>query len=245
MKLTNAIILAAGLGKRMRPLTYSIPKPLLSVRGVPLIDRCLDWLVAADIGAVVINSSYRAQQIEDYLAPRHRPSIRFSREEPLPLETGGGIARALPMLGTAPFLAMNSDAIFPPQSVHPVMRMQAEWREDLDFLMLLVPMKNAVGWSGRGDFVCDVQGRIRRPRDGEAAPYLFSGVEIIHPRAFVGCPGSAFPLSELWDERIGDDGWYSNIRAVIHDGDWLNVGDLAGLAAAENYSAVLSSGSWI
>ncbi|MFZ4541343.1 MAG: sugar phosphate nucleotidyltransferase, partial [Rickettsiales bacterium] len=117
--LTHAMVLAAGLGTRMRPLTHALPKPLIPVNGVPLIDHCLDWLQDVGITDVVVNTSYRAQQLEDYLANRAAPRIRFSREEPMPLETGGGIAKALPMLGNAPFLAMNSDVIFPAGSEHP------------------------------------------------------------------------------------------------------------------------------
>jgi len=242
MKITHAIILAAGLGTRMRPLTNTMPKPLIPVRGVPLIDWCLDWLSDADISDVVINTSYLAQQLEDYLEGRPSPRIHFSREEPAPLETGGGIVKALPMLGSEPFLAMNSDAIFPAQTPHPIAQLEAAWSDDFDFLMLLVPKTNAIGWEGRGDFVVDDQGRIRRPRQGEDAPYIFTGVEIIHPRVFEGCPSGAFSLSILWNARMGEDGYFTRMRAVIHTGAWINVGDLAGLAAAEAYSGNGSAG---
>ena len=235
MKLTHAIILSAGLGTRMRPLTNTMPKPLIPVRGVPLIDWCLNWLGEAQITDVVINTSYLAQQLEDYLQARSTPRIRFSREEPAPLETGGGIANALPMLGDEPFLAMNSDAIFPAQTPHPIHQLKDAWSGDLDFLMLLVPKANAIGWEGKGDFVMDEKGRIRRPREGEDAPYIFTGVEMIHPRVFVGCPEGAFSLSKLWNARMGEDGFFTRIRAIAHTGAWLNVGDLAGLAEAEAY----------
>lgn len=119
MKLSHAIILAAGLGTRMRPLTLSIPKPLIPVKGKPLIDYCLDWLSGAGIEQVVINTSYLADALEAYVASRARPKVMLSREEPAPLETGGGIVKALPMLGAGPFLAMNSDAIFVHASAHP------------------------------------------------------------------------------------------------------------------------------
>ncbi len=236
MNLTHAIVLSAGLGTRMRPLTDSMPKPLIPLNGQPLIDHCLGFLHAAHIREVVINTSYRAEQLEDYLAAHTAPpTIHFSREEPAPLETGGGIAKALPLLGDGPFLAMNSDAVFAPTAIHPITRMCEAWDDDVDFLMLLIPKANAVGWQGRGDFVMDDAGRIRRPLEGEDAPYIFSGVEIIRPEVFVGCPEGAFSLSKLWNQRLGEGGWFSRIRAVIHDGPWLNVGDLAGLAAAEAY----------
>jgi N-acetyl-alpha-D-muramate 1-phosphate uridylyltransferase len=235
MILTHAIILAAGLGTRMRPLTETLPKPLIPVNGKPLIDYCLDWVEAGGISRVVINSSYRAQQLEDYLALRTRPTIQFSREEPGPLETGGGIAKALPLLGDAPFLALNSDAIFLGSGAHPLHTLAHAWHDGLDFLMLLVPKTSARGWEGRGDFIMNAQGEIRRPLEGEDAPYIFTGVEIIHPRVFAGCPQGAFSLSLLWKQRVRADGFYNLIRAVVYEGDWLNVGDLAGLKVAENY----------
>lgn len=235
MNLTHAMVLAAGLGTRMRPLTNTIPKPLIPVAGKPLIDWCLDWLAAAGISQTVINTSYLAEQLEAHLATRMVPQVRLSREAHPPLETGGGILKALPLLGDEPFLAMNSDAIFPSGGEHPIARLKAAWSDDLDFLMLLVPKAHAIGWEGKGDFVADDDGRIRRPREGEDAPYIFSGVEIIHPRVFVGAPEGAFSLSKLWHARVGADGWHEHMRAVIHEGPWLNVGDLPGLKAAEDY----------
>lgn len=242
MNLTHAIILSAGLGTRMRPLTNTLPKPLIPVRGVPLIDHCLDFVSAGGISEVVVNTSYRAEQLEHYLATRLVPRMHFSREEPAPLETGGGIAKALPLLGASPFLAMNSDAIFPATPTHPITRLIEAWGEDVDFLMLLVPKASAIGWEGRGDFVLGEGGRIRRPHAGEDAPYIFSGVEIIRPEVFAGCPEGAFSLSKLWHARLGEGGWFSRIRAVVHEGAWLNVGDLAGLAAAEAYCGSGSTG---
>lgn len=235
MKLTHGIVLAAGLGTRMRPLTNTLPKPLIPVAGKPLIDHCLDWLVDAGLSEVVVNSSYLADQLDTYLHTRKTPRITLSREEPAPLETGGGIAKALPRLGAQPFLAMNSDAIFPKQKQHPVERLQEAWSEDLDFLMLVVPRAKAVGWAGQGDFILDEKGRLRRPQSTEDAPYVFTGVEIMHPRVFEGCPLGAFSLNHLWKQRQGEGGWYKNMRAVIHDGAWVNVGDLDGLKQAEAY----------
>ena len=241
MNLTHAMILAAGLGTRMRPLTDTVPKPLIEVSGKPLIDWCLDWLANAGIAEVVVNSSYRADQLEAHLArrqnsPHPHPHVQVSREGAPALETGGGVLKALPMLSDQPFLTMNSDAIFPAQFIHPIDRMRDAWRDDIDFLMLLVPINHAIGAEGGGDFFVDEQGRIRRPKAGEVAPYLFTGVEIIHPRVFADCPSGPFSLSQLWKRSEQPDGWHRRIGAVIHDGDWLNVGDLAGLAAAQRYS---------
>ena len=231
----HAIILAAGLGARMRPLTDTLPKPLIPVAQKPLIDWCLDWIGAAGIREAVVNTSYRAAMLEAHLSARQNPRVRISREEPAPLETGGGIKRALPLLGATPFLAMNSDAIFPKQALHPLSRLAASWDGALDFLMLVVPRTHAVGWQGHGDFMINSSGSVRRPQKNETAEFIFTGVEIIHPRAFANAPEGAFSLSRLWDERKGEGGWYQRIRAVVHDGPWLNVGDLEGLKAAENY----------
>lgn len=231
----HAIVLAAGLGTRMRPLTDTLPKPLIDVAGKPLIDWCLDWLGKAGIAQVVVNTSYRAGQLEAHLVTRKQPAIRISREEPEPLETGGGIKKAMPLLGSTPFVAMNSDAIFPESTPHPLQRLSDAWDDRLDFLMLVVPRERAIDWKGNGDFVVDGKGRLRRPAAGEEAPYIFTGVEIIHPRAFAASPEGAFSLSRLWERSKQPDGWYARVRAVVHEGDWLHVGDLAGLEAAEAY----------
>ena len=242
MTLTRAIILAAGLGTRMRPLTETLPKPLIPVAGTPLIDWCLEWLAQAGITDAVVNTSYLADLLEAHLAQRTTPHVIISREDPGPLETGGGIAQALPLLGDAPFLAMNSDAIFPAAATHPIQRLAQAWDDELDFLMLLVPTSRALGWEGNGDFVINAAGAIRRPEAGEVAPYIFTGVEIIHPRVFESCPAGKFSLSQLWKQRRAEDGWYTRIRAVVHDGDWLNVGDLVGLDVANRY---LSAGTCV
>ncbi len=228
------MILAAGLGTRMRPLTEAMPKPLIPVAGRPLIDWCLDWLNEAGIHKVVVNSSYLAQQLEAHVGSR----AALSREGAPPLETGGGVAKALPLLGRGPFLTMNADAIF--TGPHPLPAMRAAWRDDNDFVMLLVPRSRAIGWEGNGDFILDA-GTIRRPQPGEVAEYIFTGAQLMHPRVFEGCPEGAFSLSALWKKSLGPDGWYQRIHAVVHEGMWLNVGDLAGLKAAEAYLAAHSS----
>ena len=233
MKVTHGMILAAGLGTRMRPLTNDMPKPLIPVAGKPLIDWCMEWLAAQGISQVVVNSSYLAEQLEKYLQNR----AAVSREGEPPLETGGGVAKALPLLGEAPFLTMNSDAIFIGEL--PLPKMEAAWDaalDTVDFVMLLVPRSRAIGWEGNGDFIYDA-GAIRRPREGEVAEYIFTGVQLMHPRVFAGCPEGAFSLSRLWAKSLGPEGWYQRIHAVVYDGEWLNVGDLAGLEAAENYLA--------
>lgn len=242
--LTHAMILAAGLGTRMRPLTLDRPKPLIEVAGKPLIDWNLDWLQAAGLQQVVVNSSYMADMLEAHLATRAAPRLHISREGAPPLETGGGVKKALPLLGEGVFLTMNSDAIFPASAApHPVQALAEAWDEAaLDFLLLVVPCTQAVGWEGAGDFVVEADGRVRRPQPGEAAPYLFSGVELMHPRAFADAPEGPFSLSKLWARGQQPDGYFARLRAVVHHGAWLNVGDLAGLASAQRYYGVAATG---
>ena len=242
---THAMILAAGLGTRMRPLTLDRPKPLIDVAGKTLIDWNLDWLQAAGFQQVVVNSSYMADMLEQHLATRAVPRVHVSREGAPPLETGGGVKKALPLLGENVFLTMNSDAIFPPvDGPHPVQTLVHAWDDTaVDFLLLVVPRAHAVGWEGAGDFIVEADGRVRRPKAGEDAPYLFSGVELMHPRAFAEAPEGAFSLSKLWARGQQPDGYFTRLRAVVHHGPWLNVGDLAGLAAAQRYYGVAVTGN--
>lgn len=229
----SAMILAAGLGKRMRPLTEHMPKPLIPVAGKPLIDYALDQVQQAGISHIVVNSSYKADMLEAHLAARHDPQLRISREEPEPLETGGGIARALPLLGAQPFISLNSDTICVDGSRQSaVARMLQAWDESrMDVLMLLHPTAKAIGFGGPGDFEHGDDGRIRR-RTGDTAPYVFTGVQILHPRLFEQCPQGAFSMNVLYDRLCDNDGWFSRIGTLIHDGDWLHVGDPDGLAQA-------------
>ena len=223
MKVTHGMVLAAGLGTRMRPLTLEKPKPLIPVAGKPLIDWNLEFLAAGGVTNVVVNTSYLADQLEAHLGAR----AALSREGAPPLETGGGVKKALPLLGDGVFLTMNSDAILP--GANPIAKLAAAWHDAIDFLLLLVPVAQAIGWQGNGDFVLEGD-RIRRPREGEEAPYIFSGVELMHPRAFADAPDGAFSLSALWKKSD-----FARVGYALHDGPWLNVGDLEGLRTAEEY----------
>lgn len=234
--LTHGIVLAAGLGKRMRPLTLTRPKPLVEVCGKPLVQYNLDWLREAGITSVVVNTSYMADMLEAYLNTVTSVNVRISREEPEPLETGGGIAKALASLGPRPFVSMNSDAIFPESAAHPLAAMRDAWDDTaMDFLMLLVPRERALGLHGKGDFVRLPDGKVRRPKEGEQADYVFTGVQIIHPRVFTKCPEGAFSLNVLWQRSMDAEGVYQRVQTVLLDGDWLHVGDIEGLQEAEAY----------
>ena len=229
MHSTKAMVMAAGLGKRMRPLTDTIPKPLVPVDGVTLIDRALDWLAASGVDAVVVNSHYKADMLEAYLAKRSKPVIRFSREQEL-LETGGGICHALHMLGEQPFFVINSDVICLDGPMPALERLLAHWKEErMDALLLLHPVEKAVGYAGAGDFFMAADGGLVRRGGKAAAPYVFTGIQLVHPRLFAGAPQGAFSLNLLYDRDL------ARVGALVHDGDWLHVGDPQGLAEAETF----------
>ncbi len=226
---TKGIILAAGLGTRMRPLTERIPKPLIEVAGKPLIDWAIDIAATAKLTSLVVNTSYKAEMIEEHMAYHNTPTIIISRE-PSPLETGGGIANALPLLGEQPFFSMNSDTICIPGSKNPLLRLADAWDDTrMDALLLLHPIDLAIGYSGKGDFFIETDGFVKRRNEAERAPYVFTGVQLIHPRLFDEAPEGIFSMNVLYNRDL------SRIHAIVHDGDWLHVGDVPGLAKAEAF----------
>jgi MurNAc alpha-1-phosphate uridylyltransferase len=215
----RAMVLAAGLGLRMRPITLATPKPLVEVAGRSMLDRALDHLTAAGVEEMVVNTHWLAGRIEAHLAGR--PGIALSHEEDL-LETGGGVAKALPLLGGDPFYVVNSDIIWT-DGGHPALsRLREAWRDEtMDALLLLVPVGRAVGYGGRGDFHLDeATGIPRRRIDPEISPLLFSGVQILHPRLFEDCPAGKFSLNVLYDRALAR----GRLAALVHDGRWYHVG---------------------
>lgn len=231
---TKAMIMAAGLGKRMRPLTEKVPKPLIPVAGKALIDRALDWVSEAGITEVVVNTHYKADMLEAHLATRSDPQITCSREEVL-LETGGGIKKALPLLGNAPFFVVNSDVICMDGKQPVLWRLKDFWQEGaLDALLLVHPVTDAIGYDGVGDFFVNEQGDLRRRENQPSAPFVFTGVQLLHPRLFDTAPDGIFSLNLLYDQLL-KNGQTRRIRALIHDSYWLHVGDLKGLKAAEAF----------
>jgi N-acetyl-alpha-D-muramate 1-phosphate uridylyltransferase len=227
--------MAAGLGLRMRPLTETMPKPMIAVGGVPMIDRALDWLASSGVTEAVVNTHYKAEMMEAHLSRRTRPRVRISREEVL-LETGGGIKKALPMLGKEPFFSLNSDAICLDGATPALTRLRQAWRDEtMDALLLVQPLERAIGYDGKGDFMVDDLGAIRRRGGSNRAPYVFTGVQILHPRLFADAPEGAFSLNVLYNLAIRADGALDRVRAVVHDGDWLHIGDPEGLKKAEAF----------
>jgi MurNAc alpha-1-phosphate uridylyltransferase len=220
------MILAAGLGTRMRPLSESVPKPLLEISGSTLLDRAIDRLVLAGVERVVVNAHYKAEIVAAHLAGRPKPRVEISREEEL-LETGGGVARALPLLGDS-FFVVNGDVLWLDSKDFALSRLAGAFDPvRMDAVLLLQRTVTAVGYDGRGDYFLDRLGTPRRRREREVAPYLFSGIQLLHRRAFDGIGERKFSLNLVYDnaERAG------RLHAIVHDGEWFHVGTPEGLAA--------------
>ena len=224
----TAMVLAAGLGTRLRPITDQVPKPLVAVGGRALIDHAIDRLVEAGVSRIVVNVHYKAELIARHLEARQGPEIVLSPEA-TPLETGGGILAALPQLGEV-FYVVNSDVLWLDGKVPALQRLARAWDGDrLNGLLLLQRTTTAVGYEGRGDFFIDALGRMRRRREREVAPHLFAGIQILHRRLFDGQAPGKFSLNPLWDRAIAAD----RLAAIVHDGEWYHIGTPDGLAASE------------
>lgn len=228
---TSAFVLAAGKGERMRPLTETRPKPLVPVAGTPLIDQVLDRLADAHITDAIVNVHYLADQIEDHLRDRKSPKITISDERGELLDTGGGVAKALPKLGNAPFLIHNSDSIWVEGMGSNLDRLIDAWDDaTMDSLMLVAPIATSVGYDGAGDFQMDASGRLTRQTGARLAPFVFAGVSIAHPRLFDDAPNGAFSLNRPWNAAI-EKGRLFGVRL---EGIWMHVGTPTAIAEAEN-----------
>jgi MurNAc alpha-1-phosphate uridylyltransferase len=232
----TAMVLAAGQGKRMRPLSATIPKPLVEVGGRSLIDHCLDGLAAVGVKRAVVNVHYLADQVEKHLAGRSAPTVVVSDDRDALLETGGGIKRALPLLGKSAFLLRNSDSFWL-EGVRPNLAwLAAGWDEDrMDALLLLASTVRSIGYSGRGDFVLDKDGRLARRPERTIAPFVYAGAAIVSPRLFADAPDGAFSLNVLFDRAIAA----GRLLGVRLDGTWINVETPAAVTAAT--SAIAAS----
>ena len=228
---TRAMVLAAGLGVRMRPITLTLPKPLIRIGGRTMLDRALDELAAIDVTEVVVNVHYLASLIEAHLQGRARPQIAIS-PEPVLLETGGGVTNALPLLGHEPFFVVNGDVLWC-NGPQPSLRQLADaWdAERMDGLLLLHPTATACGYSGPGDFFPLPNGRLQRRGTRASAPTLFAGLQILHPRLFVDLPAGAFSLNVLYDRAIAAD----RLFGVLHQGAWCHVGTPTDIPVAEAF----------
>ena len=227
----SAIVLAAGLGTRMRPYNGHLPKPLVTVGGKSLIDYGLDRLSDAGVERAVVNVHHLADAVERHLAPRRKPRIEISDERAELLGTGGGIAKALPQLGSdAPFFLINSDTFWL-DGVKPNFARLAEAfdAKTMDALLLLSPTTGSIGYEGRGDYTMLSDGRLRRRTEQEVMPFIYAGAAVLSPALFAAAPAGAFPLTLLFD-RAGAKGRLFGLRL---EGLWMHVGTPEAVAAAE------------
>lgn len=224
-----AMILAAGLGKRMRPLTATQPKPLVRVAGKPLIDHALDRLQDAGVARAVVNLHYLADSLEAHLLKRNSPAISLSDERDLLLETGGGMAKALPQLPD-PFFAINADNIWldgPQSAFHDLSQ---RWNPDeMDALLLLVPHARAANFTGQGDFHMDQFGRLRRRQQGRVAPFIYTGIQLVSHRLLRDAPEGPFSTNVLWNRAIEEERLYG----ANFTGQWFEVGTPEAIAPTE------------
>ena len=226
----TAMVLAAGYGQRMRPLTLTRPKPLIEVAGKALIDHGLDRLKAAKVETAVVNVHYLPDQIEAWAARQSTPRIVISDERGEILDTGGGIARALPLLGVAPFFVVNSDSFWVEEGEPALDRLRAAWDDRrMDCLLLLSPLERTVGYDGAGDFVRGEDGRLSRRGAAGGTPLAYIGGYLVAPRLFAGAPEGKFSMNLLWDRAIAA----GRLFGLVHRGRWLHVGTPEAIAQAE------------
>jgi N-acetyl-alpha-D-muramate 1-phosphate uridylyltransferase len=231
----HAMLFAAGLGTRLRPLTDETPKPLVQLRNRPLIDYSLERLVQAGCERIVVNTHHHAPKLEAHLRVHPARDLIAISHEPELLETGGGIVQALPLLGPGPFLSVNSDAFCIDGARPALARLaQAFDEKQMDALLMLVPLAASVGYSGGADFELTDQQTLLRT----ATPrYVFSGYQVLHPRLFTGRTATPFSLREIYRAAERPDGSLARMHGLVHDAAWVHVGTPDELLAAERYLA--------
>lgn len=233
----TAMVLAAGLGKRMRPLTATRPKPLVEVAGKPLLDHVLDRLRAAGIARAVVNTHYLADAVVAHLKDQAQDlEILVSDESGELLETGGGVVKALPLIEDETFLIANSDNLWVDGPVDAIRLLEQRWDDkEMDALLLVVPLAHAYCHGGVGDFRMDPVGRLTRRAPGKPAPFVYTGVQIVSRRLFRDVPSGAFSMNLLWNRAIAE----GRVFGVVHEGLWFDVGTPPAIAKTE---AILAGG---
>ena len=218
----TAMIMAAGLGKRMRPLTATKPKPLIQVGGKALLDHVLEKLRVAGVKKVVVNVHYLADALEAHLATRpHGLEVVISDERKLLMETGGGLIKAAPLIDCDPFLALNSDNLWIDGPADTIKLLASQWDgEKMDALLLLVPQARALNHRGMGDFHMDRAGRIRRRERSHVAPFVFTGIQMVSKRLLRDAPDGPFSTNLLWDRAMEE----GRAFGAVHQGLWFDVG---------------------
>ncbi|WP_306251569.1 nucleotidyltransferase family protein [Parvularcula sp. IMCC14364] len=235
LSIDTAMVLAAGLGRRMRPLTDTMPKPMVPVLGKPLIDYALDRFACGGIDNAIVNVHYFADQIEQHLEARESPAIRISDERGELLETGGALLKALPLLESdKPFFCTNTDAILLDVDEEACASLVAAWRDnEMDALLLLCPVARASGYDGNGDFIMGEDGRLVWPdasaSAGQKKVLVFTGLQILHPRLFQDEPLRCVSTKAFWDKAMAQ----GRLFGCPYDGWWMHVGDPQGVKQAE------------
>lgn len=227
----TAMVLAAGLGKRMRPITETIPKPLVKVAGKALIDWGLDAAAQAGIRTAIVNVHYLADQLEEHLRHRKDLNVVISDEREMLLDSAGGIVKALPLLGAEPFFILNADTFWVGDEKVPNLSALAEaWDADrMDILLMTARLDQETGYEGKGDFVADENGHLRRARDVSGEPVIYAGAGIIHPRIFADAEPGVSSLNRYFDEAIAAGRLYG----MPMTGHWLTVGTPDAIGEAE------------
>jgi MurNAc alpha-1-phosphate uridylyltransferase len=229
----TAMVLAAGYGERMRPLTLRMPKPLVPLAGRPLVDHVLDRLAAAGVKTAIVNVHYLPEQLEEHLAARkgRQPEILVSDERGVLLDTGGGAKKALPLLGPGPFFIHNADSVWSEGPAPALSRMLRLWTPAaMDCLLMLAPVATSIGYNAKGDFAMSPDGRLTRRKKAEPVPFAFAGVSLCDERLFKDAPEGTFSLNLLWDRALAKGRLYG----MRLDGRWMHVGTPEALADAEN-----------
>ena len=225
----TAMVLAAGMGKRMRPLTATQPKPMVRVAGKPLLDHTLDRLADAGIARAVVNVHYLAEHIEAHVKDRAAPEVVISDEREELLETGGGMVKAADLLPD-PFFSLNSDNIWLDGPRNAFADLSAVWdAERMDALLLLVPHPRALNYRGIGDFQLDPAGRVSRRAQGRIAPFIYTGVQLVSHRLMRDAPDGPFSTNVLWQRAIEE----GRLHGISHTGVWFEVGDPTAIAPTE------------
>jgi N-acetyl-alpha-D-muramate 1-phosphate uridylyltransferase len=227
---TKAMVLAAGLGVRMRPLTDNMPKPLVRVAGRALLDHVLDKLGDAGVSEAVVNVHYLPDQIIDHTVSRTHPRIIISDERNEVLETGGGVVKALPLLGNAPFFLVNADTMWI-DGVRPNLARMAEAFDParMDILLLMAPTTSSIGYGGRGDYAMLPDGALRKRREHQVVPFVYAGAAIMSPSLFADAPAGKFSLTKLFDAANEQE----RLFGLRLDGVWMHVGTPDAVHAAE------------
>ena len=231
VKPSKAMVLAAGLGLRMRPLTDTMPKPLVSVGGRALLDHVLDKLGEAGVRDAIVNVHYLPDQIIHHTATRDAPRVTISDERDAVLGTGGAVVRALPLLGDAPFFHLNADTMWIDGVRSNLTRLaEAFDPQRMDILLLLAPTASSIGYAGAGDYAMMADGTLRRRKENQVVPFVYAGVAILSPRLFADAPRGAFSLTEIFDRANEQD----RLFGLRMDGVWMHVGTPEAIRDAED-----------